>query len=552
LVVPLFFVVLAMLQNYAFFSLTLASVMVVLLYVRYSRICFGISSSSLLKRVVICVALLLLVVEVASFAGSLLLNSPIASALSPQLNKSAWSWVFLDLSFSNVVYPLLPLAYLVFIVLGVLGVFAKIDVWARFFEKPRVRGFLHRASRIKRILDVGKKEYSPLPHSRLVLVIAIFVSIAISSVLVVITVLPWINPSFRLVGADAPLYYKWIQGLRANDFNGALSVAFASDRSVFLIGLYFMSAVIPPLYLVQFLAILLIPLFSVLSLLLVKHVGGSYEASIFTVLLAPLSIQALGLIYSGYFAQMFATILVYVYYLLFLNVLRKGSSLSIFASVGVSVLVLFTHPWTWFIFALSLLTYLLMQWRFASLQNRELWRNFKTKVTLVIVTLLVSLLCDFVRQILTSASSVGVVYDTVRGTLAFPNLSLLWSGLKVTSVFYLGGVFGSQLLVLLSIVGFLFMLTRKSDISVFLVSWVFVASVSILFTSSEFAYHRFLFSMPLGVFSGLGLSYLMRLMVYQSGSSKRRNFGAAMLFFVVVFLMLLNSALRFVSNIYVF
>ena len=541
------FAIFSVFYEFGYLSLALASLFVVLICVKFSWMCFDASSLSVIKDLVLCSGLFLLFVQVASFVASFVLNSPIASTLTPNFLDGARHWVLLDLSFSNVVYPLLPLAYLFLVFLGVIGLLVKlgfIQKISAWLARQNIRSIF----RFSGLFDDLQKEDFGFLNGRFPLVLALLVSVAVSSLLVVFTVLPWINPTYRLVSTDAPFYYQWLHNMRATDFNGAITQAFAGDRSFFMIILYLLSMAIPPLQLVQLLPIILIPLLSVFSFLITKHVGAPREALVYAVLLAPVSIQALGLIFSGYFANTFALILVYLFYVLYLWVLRKVSRLGIFSLIGVCVLILFSYPWAWFILALSLLTFLFMQWRFA-VRDRSLWSDFKTKTILVGSSLFVSLLCDLVRRLLTATSSITIVYDTVNRDLAFPNLSLLWNGMKTTVDFYLGGALGSQLIVLLSIIGFLYILKSRSEMSALLTSWVFVSCVAILFTSSEFAYHKFLFSMPLVVFSSLGLSWLVRFVVHKSSGSKVRNSVGFMLISTVVFLILLCSALRFVSNL---
>ena len=89
----------------------------------------------------------------------------------------------------------------------------------------------------------------------------------------------------------------------------------------------------------------------------------------FGVLLVPFSFQSLGLIYAGYFSNMLALILVFVYVVLFFKLLDRWSSLGFLVLLFVSVGVLFSHSWTWFVFALSLLVFLFLEWR-------SYWRRF--------------------------------------------------------------------------------------------------------------------------------------------------------------------------------
>ncbi|XES76078.1 MAG: hypothetical protein ACBZ72_07775 [Candidatus Bathyarchaeia archaeon] len=547
LLVPLFSVCLVFFGFDVSLFLAIASISVALFAVSF-RWVLELSPLSAIRDLLLCFAFLLLFVQAGSLVSTLVLISPTASTLSPPAMAATRHLVLLDLSFANLLSPLLPLAYLILVFLGLTGIFIKVGLLSKaatWLQRPLSRRHLDFVGSF----DLDPKENSSFTNGRFFLFLAFALSFVISSVLVLVTVLPWINPTYRLVSTDAPFYYQWLQDLHAAGFSGAMSLAFASDRSFFLILLYFLSAVIPSLDLVQLFAALLIPVFAVFCFFVTKLVGGPRETAVYAVLLAPLSIQALGLIFSGYFANMLGLLLVYLYYIVFIWAQRKNFLLGFSSLAAVAVLIVFAYPWAWFILALSMLAFLFMQWRLAS-SDAGLWTSFKTKLLLVFSSFLLSVIFDFFRRLLTVTSSVTIVYDTVARDLTFPNLSFLWNSLKVTADFYLGGAFGCVLIVFLSIVGFFVVLRSKSEMSSLLTSWVFVSSLAILFTGSEFAYHKFLFAMPLVVFSSLGLSWLMHVIVRKDDMCKKR-FSAGALVLVVSVLILLCNALRFASNLIV-
>jgi len=537
--------------SFGFVWLVLASAAVFLFAVWFSEVCFSLPRISLVKNLFLYVCVFLLFVELLSLVSFFLLSTPVGLVFGSSVLGWARHWLLLDVSLWNVAYPLLPLAYLVLVFLGVGGLFVKTGFLRRVFRVLSANRFLGFVRRVFDVSVMGQKVDFGFLGGRRFLFVSVLFSVAICGVLVAFTVSPWVNPTYRLVSVDAPLYYRWVQDMRAGDFVCAVGLAFGGDRAVFMMFLYFLSDFISPLHLVQFLPFLLIALLSVFSVWLVKLVGGPRESLVYTVFLAPFSVQALGLIHSGYFANMLALIFVYLFYVGFFMVLDKGLWLGLFLLTGLSMLVLFCHPWTWFIFYLSLVVFLFIQFCSAFKCGSSLG-NFKVKATLIVGSLLATLFFDLVRQILCETSSVAIVYETVSGSLVFPDFGFLWEGLRVTANFYLGGVFGNLFFVVLSVVGFLFILVRSCDISDLLVSWVFVASLSILLTGSEFAYHKFLFSMPLVVFCGLGLSCLVRSVACRFDSVRGCSMRDALLVFVVAFLMSLAYGLRFVSNIVMF
>jgi hypothetical protein len=160
----------------------------------------------------------------------------------------------------------------------------------------------------------------------------------------------------------------------------------------------------------------------------------------------------------------------------------------------------------------------------------------------------VGLICDLSRKLLTSMSASTSVFETAQSSLGIPNAGFVLWGLRLTTNFYLGGVFANWLLIVLSLLGLVFLLSLKSEMSRLLVSWIFVGCVPLLFSSGELIFDRFLFLMPWIVLSGLGLSYLVRFGVYASKNS-RSKVVFELLILAFVLLVLLNFGLRYVSNI---
>jgi len=504
-------------------SLALVSVLVIALCIAFSFRFFGVSRFSLFLCLLFGAVLVVSFFEVAALA---LFNVPVALNLG--FGAVGLHWANVELSFSNLAYPFLPYVYLLFVFLGVLAYIVKVvsAEWlvARINVK-RFVAFLHRlSSPFRSSLDGGLDFLG----GRFVLVVAVVVSAVVSCLFVVFTVLPWTNPTNMLVSVDSPSYYQWIVYMHSVNVNSALSFAFANDRALFLILAYALSFFASPLAVVQL-------------------VCSFRPAWVLGVLLVPFSFQSLGLIYSGYFANMLALILIFVYVLLFFRLLDSWSSVGFFGLIGVSVLILFSHSWTWFVFAFSLAAFLFLEWRLAVL-DRRLWSRFTMKATFIFATVGVGLVCDLLRALLSSVSPAASVLNTAQTSLGLPNAGYLLSGFRETVDFVLGGVFANQLLVLLSVVGFLFLLKFKSEVSNFFVSWIFVACAAILFAAQNLVFDRFLFLMPWVVLSSLGLYYIVGFFSSRFGGWRGRRY-LVLLILVLVFLVLLNGSLRYLFNI---
>ena len=381
---------------------------------------------------------------------------------------------------------------------------------------------------------------------RIFVYLAVLAGAVVSCLLVVFTVLPWVNPTGTLVSVDAPVYYQWIVHMRSVDVNSALGFAFGNDRALFLVLAYGLSFVMSPILVVQLASAFLIVGFGVACFFVLRLLCRFRGVWVLGVLFVPFSFQALDLIYSGFFANMLALILVLVYVVLFFRLLDRWSGLGFLVLLFVSVGVLFSHSWTWFIFALSLLVFLFLEWRVA--ERGGLSGRFKLMVVLVGVTLGVGLVCDLLRKVLSPVSASSSVLSTVGSSLGLPNLGYLLSGLgKIVSSFS-GGVFANGLLAFLGVVGLLVLLRLKSGLSRFFVAWIFVGCLSILFASESFVFERFLFLLPWVVLSALGLFWGLGF-VGRVGGLGRWRFWVLFVVLVFVFLVLFNGALRFVFNI---
>jgi hypothetical protein len=527
----------------SFVSLVLISSLLLVFCIVFSFRFFGVSRFGLLLRLLFGAVLVVSFFEVAALV---FFNVPVALNLG--FGAVGLHWDNVELSFSNLAYPFLPYVYLLFVFLGIVAYAIKVAPagWsAARINSKRFGEFLHRLSGMFQLRRDGELEFL---GGRFVLVLAVVVSALVSCLFVVFTVLPWTNPTNMLVSADSPGYYQWIVYMHSVNVNSALSFAFANDRALFLVLAYALSFFASPLAVVQFVAAFLIVLFVVVSLFVLRLFCSFHEVWVFGVLLVPFSFQALGLIYSGYFANMLALILVLVYVILFFRVLGSWSSLGFFALLGVSVLILFSHSWTWYVFALSLVAYLFLEWRLA-VHDRSLWSRFRLKATFVGATVGVGLFCDFTRRMLSPVSSAASVFATAQSSLSLPNGAYLLSGFRETVDFVLGGVFANQMLVFLSIVGFLFLLKFKSEVSNFFVSWIFVACLAILFSAQGFVFDRFLFLMPWVVLSSLGLFYVVRFVGSRFGGWKGWRLCFVLLILIFVFLVLLNGSLRYLFNI---
>jgi len=312
-----------------------------------------------------------------------------------------------------------------------------------------------------------------------------------------------------------------------------------------------LSFIAPTAAVVQFAAALLLVLLTIASVFVLKLLTNSRMVQGLGALLLPFSFSALGLIFAGYFANMLALILIFVYVVLFFRLNFKWSNMGFFGLIVMSVLILFSHSWTWFVFVLSLGVYLFLEWRLTKIENAS-WSRFKNKLLLIGTTIGVGLTIDVLRTALFPISSSGSALSTARASLSLPNPVFIVSGMKQTVDVMLGGVFANQIFFVLSLIGLLLLLRFKSEIANFFAAWLFVACVLIIFAADNFVFNRVLFLVPWVVLSALGLDFVIRFTGSKLGGLKNsRNHGCWVVLLVLsfVFIVLLNFSLRFLFNI---
>ena len=522
-------------------SLVFLSGLLLIFYLALSEMVFGVLWFRGFLRVLFGGFLFGLFFEV---AGLVLFTAP--PVLNLSLGGVGLFWGSLELVFSNLAYPFLPFVYLFFVLLGVVGGVVLVLPWQRLVDAFRGGWLVRFGERLSRFFALSGEGELGFMRRRAVVYLAVLGGAIVSCLFVVFTLLPWVNPTGMLVSVDSPSYYQWIVHMRSVDVNSALGFAFSNDRCLFLVLAYGLSFLVSPLWVVQFASAFLTVTFGVVCYFVLRLVCRFRGVWVFGVLLVPFSFQALGLIYSGYFANMLALILVLSYVVLFFRLLDHWSSLGFLVLLALSVGILFSHSWTWFIFALSLAGFLFLEWRANG--RGDLSERFKLMSVLVGVTLGVGLISDLVRKLLSPVSSTTSVVSTATSSLAMPNFGYLFSGLSESVDFVLGGVFANGMLVVLGIIGFLVLIRFKSGVSRFFVAWVFVGSLSILFAAESFVFDRFLFLMPWVVLSALGLFWGIGFVGRIGGFRGWRVWVLGVLL-VYIFSVLLNGALRFVFNI---
>ena len=303
-------------------SLVLVSLLLFSMALVFSVFFFGVSMPGLFLRFLLGCILVVLSVEVTDLV---LFNAPVALNIGHGIAGLHWNNV--ELSFSNLAYPFLSYVYLFLVFSGVVAFVVK-SLPTGWFSKIKGRRFVTFLGRLGGSFKVSSDSGFEFHRGRFVLVAVVFAGAIISCLFVVFTVLPWSNPTNMLVSADSPTYYHFIVYMRSVNVNSALSSAFADDHALFLVLGYALSFFASPLVVIQFVAALLTVISGIVTLFVLRLFSSFRTVWVLGILLLPFSFQSLGLIYSGYFANMLALILVFVYVVLFFKILNSWSKFS--------------------------------------------------------------------------------------------------------------------------------------------------------------------------------------------------------------------------------
>jgi len=172
----------------------------------------------------------------------------------------------------------------------------------------------------------------------------------------VIAYLPYrrdLNPQATLVGVDAPIYSGWVSNMLARPIYDAIAYAFISadngSRPIPLLILYSLAAFsgADADAVVRLAPVILAPLLAGASFLFVWYGTGDTRAACLTAILSACSYQLTVGVWAGYYANWLALAESYTLLTGFLLFSKNRSRKAYLLIFSASLILLFTHPWTW-------------------------------------------------------------------------------------------------------------------------------------------------------------------------------------------------------------
>jgi hypothetical protein len=240
-------------------------------------------------------------------------------------------------------------------------------------------------------------------------------------------------------------------------------------------------------------------------------------------LFSAFSFQTVSNINGGMYANWLADSEALVLFLFLVLGLNRSDRRCVGASVLISILLLFTHPWTWLIIMVVPATYGVFTWVGSLISHDKKSQRFElSSVALVILS---SLAVDGFKHLGGGTSGVQDVYQSSVTQLSIAYLPGLLNSLRLTVFGYLNGALDNPVIVAFAILGVLTMADLSRRVSRLLLSWVAVASAGILFSSFslEFFQARIILLVPLQVLAAMGFLSALKFVVHIIGEGTGAN-----------------------------
>jgi hypothetical protein len=442
-----------------------------------------------------------------------------------------WKFPWIDLQLFNVLYPLTTLLFL-----------ALLYSW---FWIPVFKSVL---SRIGRSASSGVHSVERLNNRRLAF--GLILSLATS---IFIACYPYIHlPSSSLVGVDSLPYHDWLKQM----VQEGPQAAFRTDRPVFNLLMYFVKCVTPlsQVDVVRIMPIILAACLSLVVFWFVKAGTGDERLALLSSLFSSFSFQTTVSIYAYFLANWFAIIEIFLLLAFLLKGLNKHSWRYILLSTVIGMAVLLTHPYTWnilMVILVSCLAWTLMR------RAQEKW-----DIAPLSILLAANALFYVFYSLIPFGGGLGSNAAVLRSTMwSFPSLSNLYSALGIMVSNFLGGLFGNPLMIILAITGMFSITSLRESSAKFnriMLLWVAVLSLPLLVFApgqNMLVFYRLVYLVPMQILAAIGLQLILNRIKDAERKLKlntRHAYILRMLLFTLVMLFLLNYSLRSVDEVQIF
>jgi hypothetical protein len=395
---------------------------------------------------------------------------------------------------------------------------------------------------ISRIFTISDEKEPSIFKGKFLLPLAII----ISATAIFFPYIESINPIEKPISSDIPIYEELLSLLdeKGNSPSEIIESAFTSvaggDRPLSLLILYGLEKSIPLKVqtILKFLPLLLGPLLVIVVYYFVKlhYPKYSHISAVFTIF----SYQFIGGTYAGFYANWFALIIFYLVMLLAVQYLKNLSKFSYLALTTASVLMLFTHIYTWGAMIGTLVFFLILLGIDAKKSKNKMLLKGCIMIALVIA---VNISVDVARIYFVNVKG-GLVKDIelLEELGGWNEYFIRWNNLQLLFSVYLGGSFINSAMLIFAIYASV-IISKKSHFAKMLLASVYAAIIPTLFGNYDLQV-RIIFNLPLHILGAIGFVEMIQKIHTRYG----KYYSSSI--FLLVFLHFGNYVLRNLANLF--
>jgi hypothetical protein len=326
---------------------------------------------------------------------------------------------------------------------------------------------------------------------------------------------PTINKNNRLIGADSITYGMWENTLlKSNNAQDFIQKAFVTlsggDRPISLIffftiikvATYTTASTVGSSYIIDNLPIILGPALVLVIYSLTRELTSNDVASLFAAFLTAVSFHTLVGIYAGYYANWFALIIGYLAIVFVFRFLKSSKKINLIVFFFLTILVLFSHTYTWTILTVVTGIFLLIMLGFKYFQRRS--------IIFILLVLLSSVVVD-VAKITMTGSAGGIEQDVSVARsqqLGVGQLPVRWNNLIDTTEIYYGAAFSNVIILALGLY-WLFRTDMRDPFNIFLVIFLSIG-IFPLFFGNWLIQSRVFYNIPFQIPAAIALTYIKK------------------------------------------
>ena len=296
--------------------------------------------------------------------------------------------------------------------------------------------------------------------------------------------------------------------MESNNTSQFLHTAFVKigggDRPVSL--LFFQSLVKvsggDSLYITDSLPMVLGPLLVLAIFFLTRELTANDLTSIFAAFLTAVSSHMLVGLYSGFYSNWFALIIGYISVMFLIRYLKKPSKSNLILFSSLLIILLFSHAYTWSIFALVMSIFL------GVIAKQNYYRRKSAAVLFFVI--LVSVGFDLARVEITGSSGALEADSSIAKSqgVSIEQFSERWKNLAETVWTYYGGLTSNFIIFSLGV--YWLVIAKKSEISSILIMTFLSIGILPLLFSGYVIQSRVLYDIPFQIPAAIGIGAMRR------------------------------------------